>query len=252
MYPPVWVLSYFPVVMAKSPNGVVMLGRVLALTYSMAPVVLLCFRGSPSKRISLFAVAAFVFLAIELEGVRYSCFDVAADAPSLGFALAACAVMVNVKDHSRRSFLFCLAATLAWLAVWSKQVMLPIIPALAVWVLLSQGLRSFALFCACAIGIGAIISTAMSVSFPPDGLLLNLVTIPARCPWTGESPFVICRVLKELLAQSLGLVVFLLAGAVILFYRRGDSRPLQWLTSKSWAWLRLSPFGTSPCPSWEE
>ena len=98
IYPPVWVLSYLPIVFSKSPTAAMMMGRILAQTYTLLPVLLLLMLFTPQKRIALILFAVFIFAAVELPSLKYSCFRPHADAPSLGFSLLAFIFLLKIDE----------------------------------------------------------------------------------------------------------------------------------------------------------
>ena len=60
-----------------------------------------------------------------------------AAAPALGFGLAACVALLAIERFPWDAIPAC--AIFVWLSFWSKQVMLPLLLGLAIWIWLSHG-----------------------------------------------------------------------------------------------------------------
>src|SRR5262249_37063477 len=145
------------------------------------------------------AFGVFVFALTRIEPLIVA-FRPHADAPALGFGLGACGSlwMAMGRGRGRRGWLL-LSPLLAGLSIWSKQVMAPLVPAMALWILLVAGVPPLVRFCAHLAVSGAVVAAGFLATFPLDGLLFNIWTMPARCPWRGETPWNLLDAADELL-----------------------------------------------------
>ncbi|MDA0578737.1 MAG: hypothetical protein O3B24_11650, partial [Verrucomicrobia bacterium] len=107
------------------------------------------------------------------------------------------------------------AAVAAGISVWCKQTMVPLLPALVLW-LLAQRQWGRALTLAGLLGaVGALLAGISLWIAPVDALWLNLVTIPRNCEWTGQFPYSLLKALLDLARMGFIAVPLLAAGAVL-------------------------------------
>ncbi len=214
MYPPMWVVSYLPVAVGATPAQVLRIGLILTLLFSFVPIVLLLVDGSPTVSQGILGSASFILASMWFDSLSYSLFLPHADAPSLGYAMGACWLTLRSGPLTGRRV--ALVALLAWFSVLSKQVMAPILVVLPLWFLVVHGLRP----CLRLFGWLAVTGVGMAALLVPffglEGVLFNVLTIPARVPWNaGHSRFVMAMaVLADLLIVSVPLVLLLTICAV--------------------------------------
>ena len=146
MYPPFWVIAYLPVAFGKSPVATLTIACMITQALFFGPVLISFLQATRDKIIAFIAFSIFVFLANLIPSLNYSAFRPHADAPSLGLSLLACSVMLK-HSKEKKWFLICMSCMLAWLSVWSKQVMMPLLVALPFWMLLISGVHSFVRVC---------------------------------------------------------------------------------------------------------
>ena len=177
-----------------------------------------------------FAVITFNFQGLS-EVIR-----IHADAPALGLGLTSCIVLLRCRGVvSRRNML--LTAVAAWLAVWSKQPLLPLLPTLCVWVFATRGRRQGIGFALCMASVGVATAGLFFMVFPLDGLLFNTVRVPAQVPWLGNFPYNLAFTFLELQGYLLPVALTLL-GCTILLLRRDPADHLsQWLLQNPWSML---------------
>src|SRR5205085_1335102 len=94
------------------------------------------------------------------------------DAPAIGFAACACACAIGADEkRSLRSGLLC--GVFMALAVWSKQTLAGVLPAILLYVVLTRDLRwalRFALTSCCVL---AAISMIILIGFGPGAIVFN-------------------------------------------------------------------------------
>jgi hypothetical protein len=226
MYPPMWVVSYLPVAVMDTPSGVLRVGIALTLLFAVLPAVLLFVKGSSSIGLGLLGSTSFFLVATSMSSLAYSLFKPHADAPGLGFAMLACALILRGGEPTARRLLG--VGVLAWLSVLSKQVMFPILLALPLWFLLVHGRRACARLVGWMCAAGAGLMALLTLFFRPEGVVFNCLIIPARAPWELEQyPRVVATVLAgaELAVHSIPLVLLLTAGAVLSVAVEPPARP---------------------------
>lgn len=225
MYPPLWVVSYLPVALAGTPSGVLRVGVILTLLFSLVPVILLLLNATPSMSLAVLGSASFFLLSRSIGSLSYSTLRPHADAPSLGFAMLACVLALRPGVPTTPRLVG--VGLLAWFSVLSKQVMLPILVALPVWFLLVHGRRVAARLVAW-LGVTGLGSMLLLIAFfRAEGVLFNCLTIPARVPWIASRyPRGIALLLAggELVAHSIPLLMLLTVGAVLAVAVRSPSR----------------------------
>lgn len=216
MYPPMWVVSYLPVALGKTPAEVLRLGLIVTLLLSFLPVILLLATASPYPSTATLGAASFFLLSLMFDSLGQSLFQPHADAPALGFAMLACALILWKGSSSTRRL--ALVAALVWCSIYSKQVMVPLLVALPLWVLLAHGrsvaLRFFGLLAVTGAGLGAL----LLAFFSPEGVYFNTIAIPSRVPWIlSEYGRGVAALLvgSGLLVHAVPLLVVLTVGGVL-------------------------------------
>jgi hypothetical protein len=272
IYTPLASLVYLPAAAASSPTGVIAVGTVISLLLYFAPVVWLYARlaavpvrcwpivgriCNPSGRMDglqirpttgnagadpltrqaeWLTLALFPLLTYNLEkSLRYSAAFIHADAPALGMAAAAAAVLYVDPRHRWRSLFP--SALLAVLAVWSKQVMAPLLLALPLWLLAAAGLRAGLRYGLALLLAGAAVLGVSLTLLDPANLFFNVVTIPGRHPWEGLFPNNLAWVALEFQNQAFVLALLLGFGALYPLAVRSGSWPglSRWLTQNRWS-----------------
>ncbi len=233
IYGPLAALAYVPVVLATTATQALYLGTLLSLIIYFAPVVWLAFaaRNSSSDRgtvlAGLVALALFPILTfVRPQSLGYVASLVHADGPAVALGGAAAAVLY--VHHENRWWSLMLSAVFAVLAVWSKQVMAPLLLGLPFWLWWSAGTRTAVHYLACvtAAGFGA---TAVFVAMNDvHAMCFNLVVIPSRHPaditkW-GPFPGSLLHVVFEWLTFGWVMLLVLVVGYVIDITRHGAAQ----------------------------
>ena len=186
IYGPISYLAYFPSLIANAPLPALLIGSITATIYYFAPILWIFlsgqFRRGPGRVIGLFLILIFGIWTIGNPALSYSGFDIHADAPALGLGAAACALLMRKAELAgRQHFLRLLgSALLAVLAVYSKQSVIFLIPALTGFVWIADGKRS-ALIYAAASGVLVVAMFGIFASlFNPHALFFNLYGFPSH------------------------------------------------------------------------
>lgn len=235
MYGPIAALAYLPATLASSPTLAIMVAGLISLTFFFTPLFLFSIGNANIKNIkqSLFSLGVFVssfLLVAESPALSYSAFSIHADAPSLGLAGAACAVLYYRK--SKDSVLpLLVSSALAILSIWTKQNLLPLPIALLTYVLITDGYRYCLRYALFFLICGALISTIFISFFTFQYLYFTMVKLPTSWPWVGilipgkytDSPiltsFQLTKRIQVLLLAAYELIWFSLPFiCVILFY----------------------------------
>ena len=227
MHAPLGYMLYASLAFLRSPTALLMAASVVSAILVFGPVAWIFLKtpwrgGETGREIGResWMWRTFIFLGCALmlfrsSGVIYSAFKVHSDAAALGFAAAAAGVLRRMDKH-RPLNAFLLSAALACLSVWSKQTLAPLLPALSLFVWMTDGFRQFAKYVLCLLGTGLTISLfLLAVLWPPAAMWFNTVVVPASQPY--GKPEQLVRSLSLLASESLlpaAVVVFLVLYAV--------------------------------------
>lgn len=235
MYPPGWLLAYGPVAGCDTPAGVLTLGNAMAQAYAFLPVLLLAQVCARRRATALVLAACFVYAACRLRPLYEGCFFPHADAPALGLALLATIALWCSRHATPPSTRWLYgAACLSAMAVACKQVMVPILPAIACWLCARRQYRDAVRFLGASLLAGILLMALSAWRFGLDGLLLNLVRIPGGHDWVGTTPFNLLRSGSELLSLALMPLIILALGSAWATASAGWSGVRQQLATRAW------------------
>jgi hypothetical protein len=246
IYAPFATVAYLPAVCASTPSGIIGVGTLISLAWYFAPVLWLYVRlddpreDRSTRRAQWHTLALFPLVTYNLEkSLRYSAAFIHADAPALGLACAAGAVLYVDRHHRWRSLLA--SALLAVLSVWSKQVMAPLLAALPLWVLWTAGWKVGLRYALALVGAGSLVLAVSLAALDGRDLFFNVVTIPGRHPWEGRFPNNLAWVALEFQNQAFLLAILLAFGALYpLALDTGARSPFpQWLDRNRWSLFLL-------------
>ena len=191
MYGPFLALAYLPATIANSPTFALVLGKILSLGYYFIPVIWLYISETWQQKklsLSILALIAFFFFTTEYRTLFYDAFRICADCPALGFSALACVIIYREQGKQEIPIIkLLISAILAVIAVWSKQIAVPILIALPLYIFLAWDIKIFWRYLVCLLVSGTIISTILLVAFNPEALLFNVITIPGHHPWIGDA-----------------------------------------------------------------
>jgi hypothetical protein len=244
VYTPLGTLAYLPAALASTPRAIMAIGTMLSLVFYFGPVVWLYLRLRSPEQARLKTMAQFYTLALcplvtfnLIDSLGYSATFIHSDAPALGLAGAACVILYAYPEYRWKSL--AVSAFCAVLSVWSKQITVPILAALPLWLLLTAGWKVAGRYLAWLVGAGLAAAGLFLTIFDPANFFFNAVVIPGNCPWTGDSPYKIARLARaalELENQGFVLAILLAFGGLLLWIdrsmRTGSLRA--WLADNRW------------------
>jgi hypothetical protein len=194
IYGPFAAMVYTPAAAAATPTGAVLIGSAIDFLLFMIPAVWLIRRSEDRRLLALASIALFAIAVARNYSMLFVARMVTTDAPAMGFAACACAAAIGA-DESRptRSGLVC--GLCVALAVWSKQTLAGVGPAILLYMALGRELRWTIRFAIAMCSIIAVVSAAVLVAFGPDAILFNMITLPSHRPWqrpwlSGATPVV--------------------------------------------------------------
>jgi hypothetical protein len=241
IYAPLSYLIYAPMCLVHDPAVGIVVASVIGVLCFFGPVLVLLARSRGS--LSVAAAIVFALLAYLLPSLRMSLEGTSHDCPALGFGLAACLAIYFDEAGHWRSLL--LSALFAVLAVWTKQVMAPLLITLPLWTVLMHGWRRGTAHVVCLITVGVPISAILAVLIGPSDMFFNILTLPARHPWNGQSPDKLFAVVFYLYRECFALVVFLIVMANLKNSRSHAERDDEeigwddWLRGNRWSLFAL-------------
>ncbi|MCM8776407.1 MAG: hypothetical protein NC930_08710 [Candidatus Omnitrophica bacterium] len=183
LYGPVSVLAYLPAALVPSPFLMVMVAQAIAFAFVYLPAFWIHIGGKPLKdRDSLFGLMVFFCfssMTFRLTSLRAGIFTVHADAPTLGLCASACACLYfRTAQHTNWSLFW--SSLFAVLAVWSKQVAVPLLPALALYLYLTEGTAALKRFLFFVFVTGTVVSAIFLWAFDARNMFLHMFVIPSQ------------------------------------------------------------------------
>lgn len=218
MYGPLLALAYLPATIANSPTSALVLGKLTSLGFYFIPAIWLYVSETWQKKkltLSILALISFFFFTTQIKALFYSAFGICADCPALGFSALACIIFYK-ETHKNEIPLpkLLISAILAVLAVWTKQIAVPILFSLPLYIFLAYDIKTFKRYLACLFISGVVISGILIIAFNPQALFFNLITIPGHQPWEGGD-----NKIPVLLSAAQELAGFcLLQGSIVGFW----------------------------------
>ncbi len=216
-YGPVAVLFYLPATLAKTPTAAILVGQLLALAGFFLPALWLHWRAGPPARVWRFCgFLVFVALTLDLWPLTYSALTVHVDAPALGLGALAAGCLLGPRPPTRAALWVSLLA--AVLALWTKQVMAPLVLALELFLLAAWGWRLAVRYGLglLLVGSGSLLLAGWSVGGAT--LWFHLITVPVSHPWRwgGGAHAVLFAFGLLLQTAALAWALTLLAGALLV------------------------------------
>lgn len=193
MYGPMAAAAYLPSAIASSPDAGILLAGILSFAFFCGPLILAMLgatAGAAAWRRFFACSAAFfmVFLlCLKSPALVGPQFGIHVDSPSLGFAGAACALLM-LQKRNRRPALLAASAVFAVLGVFTKQNMLPVLVVLPVWVLLSHGRGAFVKYVCAMAAAGLCLGAAVVWFYGSPGAFFNMLRTPLSYPWVDITP----------------------------------------------------------------
>ena len=248
MYGPMLALAYLPAAIANSPTFALIIGKLISLILFFTPVIWLYigenWQNKKKLSLSVLALIAFFLFTTDIRTLYYDAFRICADCPALGFSALSCIVIYKEKNKNEIPLIKLLASSvLAILAVWSKQIAVPILVSLPLYIYLVCDIKIFIRYLACLLVSGIVISSILIVAFNPQALWFNMITIPSHHPWATDDLSIsvllsdkielFLSALKQLVGYSLLQAV--IVGFWVLFTIPNDFANLKtWLEENPW------------------
>jgi hypothetical protein len=240
MYGPVPWLIYAPAALMPAPTPAMFAAAAINLLCFTLPALWVIRRSCGYCARTEIVVAAVLFAVIIV--FTWPLLDVASsvtvDAPAIGFAAAACAVVIgSSRPISMRHAV--LAGVFAALSAWSKQTMWPLVLAPPLYVLAAVGWRAAARFWLGYFGTIVIFSTVLVLILDPREMFFNMYTVPASQPWQWpwlERPWALLRAAKLIWREcALGAIVLVAAFLIRRdLPRAGSGGGREWLRRNPW------------------
>jgi len=242
MYGPVGALAFLPAALAGTPSGALLIAGLLNVLLFFAPIAWLHLGvRAVSRPIALAGLATFALLAALDGGLSFSAFTIHVDAPALALCATAAGLVIFRSPGAGHRRLMPSAACAA-IAVWTKQTMLPIVVALPLWLLITDGPRAARRHVVWTAAFGAGLAVLFVAWFGYDAMRFNMVTLPRLQPWYGEAeghgrlPAALTS-LRLLLTANRGPAALLAVVAAVAVRDGGGAR--DWWRAQPWTLLLL-------------
>lgn len=237
MYGPVSILAYWPATLAWTAPLMVQTAAFCAIFFLLAPIWLFCTTKSDSalscKKFGTLLFLCIACIPLLVTSLKDVFFVVHADAPTLGLsALAGGFLYIFHKKNIDAGLI--LSALCAALAIWSKQVIIPILLPLCLFVLIQHGFKSAAKYTVWLLVFIGLVTGLMFYFFDPKDLYFNMVYLPSRHSLRelniGSFFQYLWKILRECLIPLCSLVLF------FIVYKRAGSNPSgnTAITKQSW------------------
>ncbi len=189
IYPPLSAAAFLPATVFSHPTPALIAGSVLSLLYFLAPVAWVCKALThPTERSNSRLLGFYLFLGFSLLAVTRPPLVVGsaihADAPAIGFAAMACAMLVYAPGASTLSNKrIVLAGLFAVLAIAAKQTMVPIAIVLPIWCVLRHDKRDVLRVLLSLAFWGFVAAVLCFLAFDLKTVKFNTIDIPKNHPW---------------------------------------------------------------------
>jgi hypothetical protein len=245
LYSPVGHLLYAGLSFLRDPTAAIVAACALSMALYFAPLWWVHLRAAGESRlIGVYGFLACAALVLASPGTNYSALNVHVDASAVcASVLAAGIVATGRAPLSRRAL--AVSAALAVLSVACKQTMAPVPVALAAFLLLADGPKTFVRYLVFELAAGVAVGGAILLLFrPPRDLWFNVYWLATHRPTVGGLP----RVLEGLAAErlSLGAVVppLVVLAAIVWISGSGGARAI--LAGNRWLVFLLAALFQAP------
>lgn len=234
IYGPVPLLLNLPATLAGDVLGATLVAGALNLLWTVVPVAITVASLAPHFALSR-RDRGWVLLLCLAVWPNASLQFLQADNAAVGFGLLANVLLARTRGATRRDL--ALAALCTALAVWSKQPMVGLVLAQAIWLGLVAGPKTAARYALIFTGFSLGLGGLFVAWFDFGPLWLNLVQIPGRIPLSPDLAERAVLLWKDLVV-SVGLPI----AGVIAFRRTVWASESPWLLA-ALSWLCLLPTG---------
>ena len=187
LYGPLAAVMYLPATLAHSPVSAITIAATEAVIFFLLPLLGIFFVCSKDYRrgrqmvMALLGLISFFALISGHEGLVYAMFKVHADAPAIGFASLS-ALFLHFRQ--RNWDVYCsLAALFAVFSLLTKQTMLPLIIALPLYVLITEGPQRFLRFSLIISALLAVSVTTLLMIFGIEPVIFTMFDYPKSMGW---------------------------------------------------------------------
>jgi hypothetical protein len=219
LYGPMMAIVYLPATLFPSPNSAVLAGAAITalLCFGATAFVHFAAREPGSTGVNGLAFLAAGFFMCYLDPLKYSCFNIHADGPGLAFGAVACGALYPGRLEKWRVALP-LSAFGAVLAIFSKQMFLPVPIALLAYLWLAEGRTRAARYLLWLVGAGLLAGAAAMAAWGPAQLYHCLIWLPAHHPWNSPSHLVSAiQAARSFVRVSMPVPLLLLAALISLW-----------------------------------
>ena len=215
VYGPMFAIVYLPATLFSSPNSAVLAGAAITVLLCFSAAAFVHFVPFKAGRGAIDGLAFLTagFLMCFLEPLKYSCFNIHADGPGLAFGGMACAALYSSGLEGRRLALPA-SALCAVLAIFCKQMFLPVPLALMVYLWAAEGRARALRYLLWLVVTGGLASAAALYVAGPERLYHCLVWLPAHHPWNIVGAI---QAMRNFIPLSMPVPVLLLASVVYLW-----------------------------------
>ena len=182
---PIAPLLWIPAALADSPLPALSIAAAINLLILLLPLLLASLRpagGAGPGRLLGFAFSGAALL--QVYPTWYMASVLCTDAVAVGLGLGSCLVLLARPSLGTRPLL--LAAVLAVLATWTKQIEAPLVFAQLGWVWIVAGRRAALRYAGIYAAVAAGVSAALLLGFNARNLILNMWTIPSAQKLVGS------------------------------------------------------------------
>jgi hypothetical protein len=173
---PITVLAYLPAALFRNPILCVWLGSLLSSLYFFAPAFLIITQEGRShfRSTNHLQFLCFGFFSLFFISLTQSAFRIHADAPGLGLSCLSVFCILTPYRRQSAKWLF-LSALVAGLAFFSKMVFLPVSVGIAVFLLFTEGFRTFFRYLVYLLAIFLLLFGVAVFSFGLQEVLYNFL-----------------------------------------------------------------------------
>jgi hypothetical protein len=214
VYGPLISLIYLPATLFPSPNSAVLAGSAITAILTFSGAAFLIFAPFRDRRrpTDVLAFLTAGFLMCYLEPLKYACFNIHADGPGLACGGIACGALYFSRQNR---FALPVSACFAVLAIFCKQIFLPVPFALLVCVLASGGRRQAIHYLLWVVAAGAVAGAGAMAAVGPERIYHCLIWVPGHQPPNDASALVsIIQAMRNFIRLSLMVVIPLVAVGV--------------------------------------
>lgn len=190
MYGPMTAVAYWPVTwFTRHPTYATSLAKLCTVFYFFLPAALIgIIRPKPSLRAAIAiagAFVAYVYYVLQSSSLSGSALWNHADAPALGWAGLSCAILYWRLERKNVAWLY-VSAFLAVLSMWTKQVTVPLVVAMALYLMIADGFLMALQYTLGVLVFGAMTTLVFSSCYGFSELWFNLVVNPSLQPWNKD------------------------------------------------------------------